>query len=280
MDMVPAVFAHSTIEMPDFLELVLRSKSKPNVEAGVREMRVFVMTRYQTLSEVTSADDLLSIIRDIGRCHTHAYLEARLLHRDISFNNIGWYRDEKGKARGVLLDWDLAAEVNEAGEPMGATARHRTGTPAYMSMRLLESHDSSHEPVDDKESLFWVMVSAMTKKHLHGSKFFKAFRRGGQDMWAQIAREKKAFLENLLRPKGSKWPEHVHENFHELLPTIIHWATDLHWFSMLLSMAEVPNHPFWNNRGGGVTGELAQAKSKLIRLEALFGFDDHIPVGA
>ncbi|EJU00624.1 hypothetical protein DACRYDRAFT_16607 [Dacryopinax primogenitus] len=274
MDMVPQVFAHSTIEMPDFLELVRRSKSKPKVEPDVREMRVFVMKRYHTLSEVTSADDLLSIIKDIGRCHTHSFNKAHFLHQDITFNNIGWYRDEEKRARGVLLDWDLAAEVNEAGEPMGATARHRTGTPAYMSVRLLQSHDSNHEPIDDKESLFWVLVSAMTRKHFHGSDFFKEFRRGGQDMWAQIARQKKAFLEDLMQSEGSQWPQHVHENFRVLLPTINRWAIDLEQLSLLSRMARLPDDPFWSVVG--VPEKLSQAKSMLNGLEALFGISDHI----
>ncbi|EJU00303.1 hypothetical protein DACRYDRAFT_100897 [Dacryopinax primogenitus] len=92
MDMVPKVFAHSTIEMPDFLELVLRSKSKPKVEPDVRQMRVFVMKRYQTLSEVTSADDLLSIIRDIGR-----YPDSK----DIMGGGTDWLTHAKGRLNGL-----------------------------------------------------------------------------------------------------------------------------------------------------------------------------------
>lgn len=86
-----------------------------------------------------------------------------MLHRDVSNTNIMW-EEKNGQAHFILNDFDLAIRLNRDGTPaMEATAKHRTGTLPFMSIRLLEdmcvnpkSPGVMHELHHDYESLFWV----------------------------------------------------------------------------------------------------------------------------
>lgn len=79
--------------------------------------------------------------------HKSARDQAKILHRDISQNNIRW--DKEG---GFLIDFDFFIE--EAREkPSGA--RSKAGIRAFMAIGVLlgEQHSFMH----DLESFFWVL---------------------------------------------------------------------------------------------------------------------------
>lgn len=96
---------------------------------------------------------------------------AYLLHRDVSESNI-MYTERDGKEWFILIDFDQAARVDEAGQPLGATSRHRTGTLPFMAYELLiDMHKSqlasgtgdaastlTHCVLFDYQSLFWVCL--------------------------------------------------------------------------------------------------------------------------
>ncbi|KAI0311679.1 hypothetical protein OF83DRAFT_1149793 [Amylostereum chailletii] len=57
----------------------------------------------RALNTFTSTWELCSVLWDVIVCHSKAYEDAGILHRDISAGNI--LIDEEG--RGILIDWDL-----------------------------------------------------------------------------------------------------------------------------------------------------------------------------
>ena len=79
--------------------------------------------------------------------HHWAYTTAHVLHRDISMNNIMWYKcgDE---VVGVLCDWDLAedhrkgdkraAAVGQSGGPDASDKRKAKSTSLRRSKRLAD----------------------------------------------------------------------------------------------------------------------------------------------
>lgn len=107
----------------------------------------------RAIHEFTSVDELLEACRDIVKGHRSLYYDGKILHRDISENNlIITETKQEGDPRGKLIDLDLAKELN--GGPSGA--RHRTGTMEFMAIEVLEGR--SHTYRHDMESLFYVFL--------------------------------------------------------------------------------------------------------------------------
>ena len=79
----------------------------------------------RVVSDFQTVQELLEALRDAIRAHQSLYVKGRILHRDISANNIIITNGKNsGGFRGMLVDLDLAKERD--GEPTGA--RHQTGT--------------------------------------------------------------------------------------------------------------------------------------------------------
>ncbi|KAJ8521807.1 hypothetical protein ONZ45_g1544 [Pleurotus djamor] len=89
---------------------------------------------------------------DPAQSRRDVYNICGILHRDISSGNILILPDGSG----LLIDWDLAKEVAKLGGP-GRTPE-RTGTWAFMSIKLSSKPDKIHSVYNDIESFFWVIV--------------------------------------------------------------------------------------------------------------------------
>ncbi|KZO90195.1 hypothetical protein CALVIDRAFT_531621 [Calocera viscosa TUFC12733] len=150
--------------------------------------------------------------------HARAFSGKHILHRDLSARNVA-YRREGQEVTGILLDWDLAAQLDDKGHPLGPKAQHRTGTPAYMSIRLLRNKDEVHTEIDDQESLFYVFLSCIIAKHMEGAKLFKTWRWGECQT---IADAKLGFL-NMMR-RRRQWHDEVEPKFKDLIPLAAVWG--------------------------------------------------------
>ncbi|KAJ2901648.1 uncharacterized protein MKZ38_001607 [Zalerion maritima] len=105
------------------------------------------------LHEYQSVRELLEALRDAIRGHRSLLEDGRILHRDISENNIIITELPAEEApKGRLIDLDLAKELD--GMPSGA--RHRTGTMQFMAIEVLEG--KGHTYRHDLESFFYVFV--------------------------------------------------------------------------------------------------------------------------
>ncbi|KAA1475531.1 hypothetical protein DENSPDRAFT_783645 [Dentipellis sp. KUC8613] len=74
-------------------------------------------------------------------------------HRDVSVGNVMIHGDH-----GLLIDWDASqrsADMN-CGNP--ARVPDLTGTWQFMSLRRLQDSSGRHDAVDDRESIFWVLL--------------------------------------------------------------------------------------------------------------------------
>ncbi|RMZ78041.1 hypothetical protein DV736_g6695, partial [Chaetothyriales sp. CBS 134916] len=107
----------------------------------------------RSIRQFMSPAELVAALRDAIRAHQSLYLEGKILHRDISENNIIITDPKKADGfHGMLIDLDLAKIVGAG--PSGA--RHRTGTMQFMAIGVLkgEIHTYRH----DLESFFYVLV--------------------------------------------------------------------------------------------------------------------------
>lgn len=95
------------------------------------------------------------------------YEKARILHRDVSLNNI-MYEMRGSRHYFILIDFDMAIIVPSRGSTYTASSKHRTGTLPFMAFELVmdvgrASKTTSWRPIPhvlrhDFESLFWIAV--------------------------------------------------------------------------------------------------------------------------
>ncbi|KAH9831025.1 uncharacterized protein C8Q71DRAFT_911026 [Rhodofomes roseus] len=76
----------------------------------LRVCRILVLKEYEPLETIGSGENFRIVFIDVVRAHHWVYETSKILHRDISLNNIMWYRLPDGRIIGVLCDWDLAED--------------------------------------------------------------------------------------------------------------------------------------------------------------------------
>ncbi|TFY50388.1 hypothetical protein EVJ58_g11070 [Rhodofomes roseus] len=76
---------------------------------NLRACRILILKKYEPLETIGSAENFHVVFLDVVRAHHWVYETSMILHRDISPNNIMWYRLD-GRIVGVLCDWDLAED--------------------------------------------------------------------------------------------------------------------------------------------------------------------------
>lgn len=94
---------------------------------------------------------------------------GKILHRDLSENNIMVLPCSHGRVKGVVNDWDMAKFVQDQ-EAQTLDSGHGTGTPPFMareflypgSLRIPTPHWFRH----DLESLFYILIWAAIQYNL------------------------------------------------------------------------------------------------------------------
>jgi len=107
----------------------------------------------RAIRDFRSIPELLEALRDAIKAHRSLYTKGKILHRDISENNIIITDPKETNGfTGMLIDEDLAKEIGSG--PSGA--RHQTGTMEFMAIEVLQrvAHTYRH----DLESFFYVLL--------------------------------------------------------------------------------------------------------------------------
>jgi hypothetical protein len=107
----------------------------------------------RAIDKFESVEGFLKACRDAIKGHRSLYQDGKILHRDISKNNIIITNAEKEMdPSGMLIDLDLAKELDSP----RSGARHRTGTMEFMAIDVLNG--KAHTYRHDLESLFYVFL--------------------------------------------------------------------------------------------------------------------------
>ena len=142
------------------------------------------------INEFKSVREFLEACRDFIKAHRSLYYDGKILHRDISENNIIVTDAEgEGDPRGMLIDLDLAKELDSG--PSGS--RHRTGTMEFMAIEVLK--DKVHIYRHDLESFFYVFLWIIIRerdKTLPKTSHLRDWYKG---TYIQIAKAKKSNME-------------------------------------------------------------------------------------
>ncbi|KAI1477045.1 hypothetical protein F4774DRAFT_215568 [Daldinia eschscholtzii] len=136
------------------------SKTKPSLYTpgeDLWENRIYsclvISPAGRVISEFRNIRELLESLRDAIKAHQSLYIKGKILHRDISSNNIIITKPEMANGfKGMLIDLDLA-KVRDSG-PSGA--RHQTGTMQFMAIEVLRKIDHTYR--HDIESFFYVLL--------------------------------------------------------------------------------------------------------------------------
>ncbi|KAI0552223.1 hypothetical protein F4679DRAFT_103240 [Xylaria curta] len=106
---------------------------------------------------IYKASSRVALLKALEGCiNGHESLKrAKILHRDISINNLMINEDviNNPSPFSFLIDLDLAIIVEDSRKASGA--RTKTGTRVFMSIGALKGH--LHSFMDDLESFFWVL---------------------------------------------------------------------------------------------------------------------------
>ena len=107
----------------------------------------------RALRDFESIPELLEALRDAIKAHKSLYMDGKILHRDISENNIIITdpKDTNGFT-GMLIDAELGKESGSG----RSGARHQTGTMEFMAIQVLQRVDHTYR--HDLESFFYVLL--------------------------------------------------------------------------------------------------------------------------
>jgi serine/threonine protein kinase len=116
--------------------------------------------------DVISGASNKSFLRNIGKltiypAHQHLCTEKKILHRDISYNNIMLYHSPdsaNGLRKGLLIDFDYALPLDNS---CTVSVGDRTGTGPFMALEVLKNaggEQTQQKPRHDLESIFYVLL--------------------------------------------------------------------------------------------------------------------------
>ncbi|VCU39114.1 Bgt-51266 [Blumeria graminis f. sp. tritici] len=119
----------------------------------------------RAIDEKTTPMELIYGLRDAIKAHQSLYMETKILHRDISMNNIILTDPKRNDGcHGVLIDLDLAISLTD--DNCSESSKTLTGTMEFMAIGLLKEYTYpsngkfTHTYRHDLESFFFVLISA------------------------------------------------------------------------------------------------------------------------
>ncbi|PFH48096.1 hypothetical protein AMATHDRAFT_66251 [Amanita thiersii Skay4041] len=140
------------------------SRKRQEFQIYIHYRIVFETVGYSLLS-FRDVKEYVTAIRDAVEAHRDAYHLAKVLHGDISVDNI--LIDENG--RGLLIDWDLSKDLDLQLD----TQPSNYGTWRFKAFRLIKELREGEEEtvsdyVDDLESFFYVLYWVALRYTKHG----------------------------------------------------------------------------------------------------------------
>ncbi|KAI1127396.1 serine/threonine-protein kinase Sgk2 [Nemania abortiva] len=169
----------------------LSSRVKPQETYKNRVLRVLAVSPTgRSIRQFRSGVELLQSLRDAICAHRSLYLDGRILHRDISENNIIITDPAKADGfRGMLIDLDLAEEEGEG----ASDARHMAGTLEFMAIEVLLG--ASHTYRHDLESFFYVLIWLCARRGWDNPPHKSMLARWSRGSYVEIAQGKRGDMD-------------------------------------------------------------------------------------
>ncbi|KAG5802275.1 hypothetical protein H9Q74_007618 [Fusarium xylarioides] len=160
------------------------------------------------ITEYRSINEFLVVLRDAIKAHRSLYTAGRILHRDISINNIIITEAKSSdESRGTLIDLDAAIDMT-AEKPSRKTI---TGTKPFMAIGLLQGEENGYR--HDIESFFYVLLFSATIDRKVGLPANTPLQKWMGGTWAYLANRK---ADDLADPKFDEILAGFQPDFKEL----------------------------------------------------------------
>ncbi|KAJ2110672.1 hypothetical protein GGI16_000191 [Coemansia sp. S142-1] len=117
-------------------------------------MRIVMESIGKPLRTVKTAKEFVTVICDAMLCHYAIVDKCKILHRDISDNNILVVRMKDDTVRGLLIDFDCAIDLSK--EKMEVRGE-MTGTFPFISLNNLTCSTVPRTSLDDWESVLYLL---------------------------------------------------------------------------------------------------------------------------
>ena len=144
------------------------------------------------ISTFRDATELVVVMRDAIQASKNLFLQGKILHRDISSNNIIIVDSAIGCGyKGYLIDFDMATMVDENPQNVRTGSERITGTLKFMAIEILETayRDGKsslvHTYRHDLESFLYVFLSICVdrgRNHSHVDPFSGWYLNSYEDM--------------------------------------------------------------------------------------------------
>ncbi|KAJ2609937.1 hypothetical protein EV177_004215 [Coemansia sp. RSA 1804] len=229
---------HGPKEIPDETFAIFADDSAKEYGCRRSHQRIVLDTYGEHLKTLKNENELIMVLADAMLCHNTILEKCKLLHRDISDNNILVVRNSHNESsaktkdlqnslakdpsscrpvRGLLIDFDYAALV----EPdSGCSGRdHRSGTLPFMSIHNLSGESGRRTALDDWESLLylacWLGTFGITRKDrrkavVHENAPIRKWRSWNMSIAADSKRtsmdSKRSFLAHIVKHINGKYP--------------------------------------------------------------------------
>ncbi|KAJ2833291.1 hypothetical protein GGI24_000903 [Coemansia furcata] len=115
--------------------------------------RIVLESIGEPLRTAKTVKEFITVICDAMQCHYEIVDKCRILHRDISDNNILVVR-KNGIVRGLLIDFDCAIDMSEVKKDARC---EMTGTFPFMSLNNLTKSAVMRTSLDDWESMLYLL---------------------------------------------------------------------------------------------------------------------------
>ncbi|KAH6901565.1 hypothetical protein BKA70DRAFT_1196855 [Coprinopsis sp. MPI-PUGE-AT-0042] len=143
-------------------------------EEQQRKLHVTASRLYHKLWQLESVKEFQTAWLHCVQCHYIAFKEGKILHRDLSENNVMFWRkpiiDSQPVLKGVVNDWDMASRLNGSAFAPKSAAQHRTGTLPFMAMELLAPTPPGHYYRHDLESFLYILLWAALRYGFKGER--------------------------------------------------------------------------------------------------------------
>jgi hypothetical protein len=163
---------------------------------------IATLPRGRPLASFKCVSEALYALRDAVKAHRSLYEDAKLLHCDISRNNIIIPDPLSSRAqspRGILIDFDECVDLNSQAPPSSYPDAPRMveirGTRAFMAIDLMRG--SSHTYRHDLESFLYVFLHIAISYHSPDPPMTSRLNAWQTlDPWPELAAKKLAMIED------------------------------------------------------------------------------------
>ncbi|KAH6904947.1 hypothetical protein BKA70DRAFT_1294458, partial [Coprinopsis sp. MPI-PUGE-AT-0042] len=173
----------------------------------LRDFHIIASDMYIKLIDLKTIAAFKNVWLDCVRCHHAAWSKGKVLHRDLSENNLMACKrikeDGSEAYEGILNDWDMASHLDEKNQVPRSAAAHRTGT-----LPILHDTHIAH----DLESFFYILLWACLYYDLETGQFVVPKESDTSQSWRSDKTEpvrmfKGFFRTNVLPYTREEWDD-------------------------------------------------------------------------